>query len=140
MWWLVGILYSTAWLIAAWRYLPRPVLFAMAIPISLSIITTITDEGAEVGRDGFRGDVVVRKGSVNVHWGLLAFYLAAARGILTPNTSPQMRDGALVLLFVSFALGLIATFTIKVKPYVPPIAAAISLLIVLLFGKSIRIP
>src|SRR5947209_3294820 len=73
---------------------------ALGIPLLISLFATVTDEMAESGADRFRLALTARKLSVNAQWSFTGFYLGAARGVLFPKASNNVRDEALVLVFV----------------------------------------
>lgn len=134
---VVGVLYFVIWMLLAWASLATSVLLSMGIPVILSILTTVTDEGAESGSASFRGNAVMHRACVNIHWGLTAFYLSIIRGILFPSIAPALKEGAWGLLFVSILFGVIGAFTIRKQGYVPPIVAILSSIFVLAFGSRI---
>jgi len=135
--WVVGFLYFAVWIIIAWIYLSTSVLLSIGIAVLLSILTTVTDEGAESGSLEFRGNTAAHKACVNIHWALTAFYLSIARGVLFPNAQQTLRDDAYGLMFLAIVFGLIGIFTIRRNEFVAPVLAGFSTAFVLVFGIKV---
>src|ERR1700694_482562 len=85
----------------------------LGIPLLISIFATITDEAAESGADKFRISLTGRKMCVNAHWSLAGFYFGAARGVLFPQASQEIKDFALTLVLVSLVLGAVRTIALR---------------------------
>jgi hypothetical protein len=133
--WSFGILFALIWLFAAVFWLPLPVLTSIAIPVLLSIISTVTTEAAESGRDNIRGNALAINACANVQWALMAFYVLIARGVLLPSTNASTKDGAWIWMFVSLLFAGVA----QLKKYsrLAPLLAAVAFVIVLFFGRGI---
>ena len=60
-----------------------------------------------------------------------------ARGVLLPNTAGSTRDIAWIWMLMSLLFATLAIRLLKKYPYVAPLLAVISFVVVLFFGRSI---
>src|SRR3989442_7515467 len=135
---LVGGLVYLAVILAGAIYCVRPsILTAIALPIILSILAPVTDEGAQSGAMNFRGKEAWQRMCVNVHWALLTFYLSVTRGILVPTASGNVKDVALIFALLSLLTGLSGAYLIRKFNKYGALMASISLPIAVGFAAAI---
>lgn len=118
--------------------LPRLVVFVtIAIPLLISVFTTVTDEMAESGAERFRALLTFQRVCVNVQWSLAAFYFGISRSALYPNSSADIREISSTLMIASLILGLLGTVFIRRASWLAYTFAGLSLLVVLGIGTRL---
>jgi hypothetical protein len=126
-----------SFVVMSWPIPQLAVFVTIAIPLLISVFTTITDEMAESGADRFRGLLTFRRVCVNVHWSMAAFYFGISRGALYPSASADTREVASALMFASLVLGLLGTVLIRRVSWLAYMLAGISLVVVLWVGTTL---
>ena len=113
-------------------------LVTIAIPLLISVFTTVTDEMAESGAQKFRGSLTILRICVNVQWSVAAFYFGISRGALFAATaSDDLRQICSMLMIVSLILGLLGTVFIRRYMWLAYTLACASLVAVLAIGAQL---
>ncbi len=85
----------------------------LGIPLLISCFATITDEAAESGAEKFRVMLTVRRICVNAQWAFAGFYFGAARGVLFPEASSDIKGMAIGLVVASLVLGAVGAIALR---------------------------
>src|SRR5580692_12394175 len=110
---ILSLAYLALMLGVAIRFVQLNILIAITLPIILSILATVSDEGAQSGAKDFRGKEAWQRICVNIHWALLTFYLSTMRGIVAPRASAEIKDIALILALLSLVAGVCGALVVR---------------------------